>query len=262
MRLAAAAACLFVSLSVVAQTGSTTQVSDPTALSLAQKSLAALSGGNSIADVTLNATVISIWGGQSQTGSGTFAAQGWGQSRIDLNLGGGTRTDVRNLSNSVPAGAWSTNQAPASKYVSHNCWTEAAWFFPGLTSLAQFANSSFVFRYIGLEQHSGLTVQHIQVFQAAPQDKTGTTQRLTTTDFYLDANSLLPMALAFKEHSDTDVNTDLPIEIRFANYQQPTKGILVPYHIQELLNGTVVQDVTVTSSAVNTGLPAATFSLP
>jgi len=249
------------SLSAVSQTASSAPFSDPRALSLAQKSISALTGGIPIRDVTLNATIISIWANKSQTGFGTFSAQGSRQSRVDRNLSGVTRSDVRSLNNGTPAGAWSTNSSPASAYASHNCWTESAWFFPGLTSLAQFANPAFVFRYIGIEQHGGVAVQHIQVFQRDRQDKTRILQRLTTTDFYLDVNSLLPMALAFKQHSDTDVNTDLPIEIRFANYQQPAKGVSVPYHFQELSNGTVVEDVTVTSTALNTGLPANTFSL-
>jgi len=223
--------------------------------------MAALTGGASISDVSLNANVISIWGTDYETGSGTFTGQGTSQSRVDVSLTDGTRSEVRNLTNGVPKGAWSVSAAPPTAYSNHNCWTEAAWFFPALTSLSQFANPSFVFRYIGPEQHAGIAVQHIQVFQLNAQDKTGTIQRLTTTDFYLDARSSLPVALAFKNHADNDVNTDLPVEIRFANYQQPTKGVLVPYHFQKLLNGTVIQDVTVTGATFNTGVQSATFSL-
>jgi hypothetical protein len=239
----------------------TAPTSDPSAITLAQKSIAALTSGASISDVTLSANVTSIWGSDYETGSGTFSALGWGQSRVDLNLSGGTRSDVRNLSNGTPGGAWSANSAPASAYANHNCWSEAAWFFPALTSLSQFANASFIFRYVGLEQHSGVTVQHIQSFQVSPQDKTGTIQLLSTTDFYLDANSLLPVAVAFNEHADNNLNNNFPIEIRFANYQQPAQGVLVPYHFQKLFNGTLVQDVTVTGAALNTGISSATFSL-
>ncbi len=260
-RLTAAIAFSLVAIGAAAQTPlPTASVSDPTALSLAQKSIAALTGGASISDVTLSTNVVSIWGSDNETGSGTFTAQGTMQSRVDLNLSGGTRSDVRN-NNGAPGGAWTANSSAASAYANHNCWTESAWFFPALTSLSQSANPAFVFRYIGLEQHGGMSTQHIQVFQLNPQDKTGIIQRLSTTDFYLDASSLLPLALAFKNHADNDVNTDLPIEVRFANYQQPTKGVLVPYHFQKLVNGTVVQDVTVSTAVFNTGIQSTAFSL-
>ena len=261
-RLVAVLAAALVPLSASAQTAfQSTSLSDPTALSLARKSIAALTSGTLINDITLSTDVVSIWGSDYETGSGTFSAQAWGQSRVDLNLSGGTRSDVRNLSNGTPGGAWSANSAPASAYANHNCWNEAAWFFPALTSLSQFANPSFVFRYVGVEQHSGVRVQHIQSFQASPQDKTGTIQRLSTTDFYLDANSLLPMAVAFNEHADNNINNNFPMEIRFANYQQPVKGVLVPYHFQKLFNGSLIQDVTVTRAALNTGVSSLTFSL-
>src|SRR6266705_523388 len=69
------------------------------------------------------------------------------------------------------------------------------------------------------------------------------------------------VAVAFKSHPDNDLNTDIDTEARFANYQA-VSGILIPFHFQQMINGSVVLDVIVTSAAVNTGLVDSLFNLP
>ncbi len=102
-RLAVAFVFLFFAVGVLAQTKPST---DPFAVSLAQKSVAALSGGAAVSDVTLNANVISILGSDTETGTGTFEAKGTTESRVDLMLTSAVRTDVRNVANTIPAGSW------------------------------------------------------------------------------------------------------------------------------------------------------------
>src|SRR5216684_2897584 len=123
--------------SVVAQNP---PASDSTALTYAAQAVTALTKGNSINDVTLNANVTSTLGDSSDTGTGTFEAKGISESRVDLNLNSGTRSDVRNSAPGVPGGAWARNGASSTAYASHNCWTDAAWFFPALSALTQNAN--------------------------------------------------------------------------------------------------------------------------
>jgi hypothetical protein len=139
----------------------------------------------------------------------------------------------------------------------HNCWTDPVWFFPALSSLTQAANTSYFFSYVGQEQHDSLTVDHIRVFQHYLWDQTNlnTVDRLSAMEIYLDPTSSLPLAVAFAAHPDADMNVDIPIEIRYANYQA-VNGILVPYHIQRLLNGGIVLDLTVTSAVLNSAASA------
>ncbi len=255
-RLAVAVSLL---ISAVCAVGQNPQSSDLFAVSLAQKSVAALTGGLPVGDVTLNASVISILGSDNETGTGTFTAKGLSESRVDLNLSGGTRSEVRNIANGGPAGAWARNGGASTAYAGHNTLTDAAWFFPALSSLTQTANPNVVFKYIGQEQHSGVNTQHIQIFQAPPAG-IASVQRLSTTEVYLDAATLLPVAMAFKVHPDKDMNTDIPAEILFANYRA-VNGIQVPFHFQRMLNGGVILDVTVTSAALNTGLQDSSFIL-
>lgn len=250
----------FYTLSAVAQTSSPT-VSDPLAISLAQKSVAVLTGGTPITDVTLNASVTSVQGSDIETGTGTFRAKGGGESRVDLNLSNGTRSDVRSAANGIPTGSWVTNAGASSPYAQHNCWTDAAWFYPGLSSLTQTANPSFVFSYLGQEQRDGISVQHIHVFRIVPGDTASLqiSQHLAGMDFYLDVSSYLPLDIAFQIHADNNMNTDLSTELRFANYQT-IAGFMTPLHFQQLVNGGLALDVTVTTAVVNSGLLDSVFS--
>jgi hypothetical protein len=235
-------------------------VSDPQALALAAQSVAAVTGGMLITDVTLNANVISILGSDYETGTGIFEAKGIVESRVDLNLNGWTRSDVRSVTSGIPAGAWAKNGMASTPYAAHNCWTDAAWFFPALSSVSQTANASFVFKYIGQEQHGGVATQHIQIYQSPAQGPKAA-PRMSQVDFYLDPASLLPLTIAFNVHPDDDMNTDVRTEIGFANYQA-SSGIQVPFHIQRRVNGVLVLDITVTSATFNTGLPDSLFTLP
>jgi hypothetical protein len=259
MRRFVVASVLFLALGSASHAQNPT--SDSQAISLAQQALNALTGGAAISDVTLTANVTSILGSDYETGTATLKSEGTNESRVDLNLStSGIRSDVRNLANGTPGGAWETNGTPATAYAAHNCWTDATWFFPALSSLTQTANQNFVFKYIGLEQHGAVSTQHIQVSQVPTQGTPPTIQVLSAMDFYLEQTSLLPVAIAFEQHPDDDMSATISSEIEFADYRN-SNGIQVPFHVQRMLNGGVVLDVLVTSAAFNTGLPDSLFQL-
>jgi hypothetical protein len=127
--------------------------------------------------------------------------------------------------------------------------------------LTQTTNPAYVFKYIGQEQHGGMAVQHIRVFQIVPKDTGGIFQWLSTMDFYLDVNTNLPDAIATNTHPDNNMGTDIALEVRFASYQT-INGVMVPLHFQQIFNGDVVLDITVTNAVFNTGLPDSLFTLP
>lgn len=257
--LAAVLLSLALSVGSFSQTASPpTPVSDAKAVSLAQQAISALRGGGSVSDVTLSANVIFVLGSDYETGSGTFQVKGASEARVNLNLNGGTRSFVRSNPNGIPIGAWTNNTGSITAYSQHNCWTDAPWFFPALASLLQTANPRFVFKYVGAETRNGVPVQHVQAFQTAKDD--AILQRLSTMDFYLNSTSGLPVALAFNSHADDNMNTDVPTEVDFASYQS-VNGIMVPFHFQQILDGVVVLDATVTSATFNTGLQDSLFSL-
>jgi hypothetical protein len=233
--------------------------SDPQALTLAAQSVAALTGGTTISDVTLTGTV--TWNGPgADDGTATLRALGTSESRIDLALTTGSRTEIRDSQTGTPLGQWTNPNNTSGDFASQNCWTDAVWFFPALGSLA--AGSNVVLSYIGQESRNGETVQHIQSYAYQPTSPPvgPTPQQLSTMDFYLDANSLLPVATVFNAHPDADASTNLAVEIDFSNYQR-LSGVLVPLHIQKYSEGNLLVDVTVSGASFNTGLPLSLFTI-
>ena len=235
--------------------------SDPQALTLAANSIAALTGGTTITDVTLTGNASWFAGSDAETGTATILAKGTSESKVSLSLTSGAKTGIRNALPGFPQGKWVNPNGTTGTYAWHNCQTDAVWFFPALSSLANFSNSGFVFSYVGQESWNGLTAQHIRTYQVAASASTIALpgQALSTMDFYLDPVSFLPLAIDFNAHPDNDMNAAIRTEVRFANYQV-VNGVRIPFHVQQLINGGLALDVVVTNATLNSGLTDSQFS--
>ncbi|HZC24822.1 MAG TPA: hypothetical protein VE866_15895 [Candidatus Binatia bacterium] len=251
------AVVLSVAFLPLAAFGQTPTASSPQALAYAAQSIAALTGGNPITDVTLTGTV--TWNAGADTGTASLKALGTGESRMDLALSTGTRSEIRDAQTGTPLGQWINPDNTSGQFAPPNCWTDAAWFFPALGSLA--AGQNVVLSYVGQEQRNGSNVQHLRsyVFQSA-QVPTPTPQQLSTMDFYLDATTLLPVAVAFQVHPDNNEGMNLAVEVDFSNYQR-ISGVAVPLHIQRYQQGALMVDLTITGTSFNTGLTLSNFAI-
>ncbi len=178
---------------------------------------------------------------------------------MDLALSSGTRSEIRDAQTGIPFGQWTNPNDTSGQFASHNCWTDAVWFFPALSSLA--AGQNVVLSFIGRESRNGTSVQHLRsyVYQSG-QVPIPSPQQLSIMDFYLNATSLLPVATTFNAHPDHDANTSLSIEVDFANYQT-ISGIAVPMRIQRYQQGNLMVDITLTEASFNSGLPLSTFAV-
>ena len=105
----------------------TVPVRDPQALTLVASSLKALTGSVTVNDVIVQATANYVAGSDEKSGTATLTARGNQESLVQLNLSGGTRQEIRN----GPAGVWSGPDGTVHSTATHNCWTDASWFFPG-----------------------------------------------------------------------------------------------------------------------------------
>jgi hypothetical protein len=236
-------------------------VSDAKAITLATSSLAAMTGGLSVTDITLNAKVTYIAGSDNESGTGIFYAKGNDESLLDLSLDQGHRRELRVSKDGIPSASGKNAASTAQNFAEHNALTDAVWFSPVLSSLAQTSNPDYVFSYLGQDQKNGLAVEHLRVFRKMPADtETGILSRLSTVDFYLDSATLLPLVVDFKVHPSDNLSVDIPEEILFANYQV-LGGVRIPAHIARLINGTVTLDIAVTSAVVNSGLADSQFTL-
>jgi hypothetical protein len=231
--------------------------SDPQALAYAAQSIAALTGGTPIADVTLTGNV--TWNADADTGTTTLRALGTGESRMDLALSSGTRTEIRDTQTGPPLGQWVSPANKRGNFAPHNCWTDAVWFFPALSSLA--AGPNIVLSYLGQTTRAGATLQHVRSYAyLAGQLPVLNPQQLSTMDFYLDAVSFLPVTITFNAHPDNDAGTNLLVEVDLSNYQT-IGGIAVPMHIQRYQQGNLMVDLTISGASFNTGLPLSLFTI-
>lgn len=242
---------------VLSSSAQTSVRTDPRASALIQQSLFAMTLGTPVSDVLLNANITSNLDPEGTSGTATFTAKGFNQGRVDLDLGSSARTEIRT---NGARGTWEVNSENLSSMAAHNCRTDAVWFFPALSSLSQISNPSFVFTYVGQQEHDSVNTQHIRVYQIFTGEDSALLEKLSVEDFYLDAETGLPVAVAFKIHPDSDLLTNLAAEVRFGNYQK-VSGVLVPFSIQRVVNGAVVLDAKVTNAIVNSGISDAEFNV-
>ena len=191
---------------------------DPVAVTLAGQAVASAAGSMAISDITLQGTVTYTAGSDTETGTATLEATSRDESLVTLNLSGGSRQWVRQ----GPAGAWTGPDGQPHAMAIHNCWADAAWFFPALSMEAALGNPTVGLSYGGSGMWQGASVQHVQWSNVPPGQSAQTAaavQQLSATDVYLDASSLLPLALDFNVHPDEDAGQNLPVEIRFSDYQ-------------------------------------------
>jgi hypothetical protein len=234
--------------------------SSPQAVTYAVQSIAAMSGLATISDITLTGTA-TWYGGGTDSGTASLRALGTGESRMDLALTAGTRTEIRDAQTGAQLGQWLAPNNASGNFASQNCSTDAAWFSPLLGSLAEGPN--VVLSYIGPQTWNGENVQHIQsyVYQSNPFGLNPSPQQLSTMDFYLDASTLLPAAVTFNAHPDNNSASNLLIEVDFSNYQNVNGAGLMPMHIQRYQQGSLLLDVIVTGASFNSGLPLSIFTI-
>jgi hypothetical protein len=254
-------ACLFLPFICFTLLGPSFGAAEPSTntnpVTLAAQSIVALTGGNPLTDVTLTGQATWIAGSDTETGTATLLAVGTGESRMDLILSSGTRTEIRDAQTGVRLGEWIAQTGTTGMFARHNCQTDAVWFFPALTSLS--GGTNVVFSYVGAVTRNGENVQHIQgtVYQTSSNSSIPLLQ-LSVMDFYLDATTLLPSAITFNAHPDNNMLGNIPIEIDFSNYEV-INGFNVPMHIQKYMQGTLAIDLTLSGSTFNTGVSLSNF---
>lgn len=249
--------------SINAQTTSTA-TTQPQASTLLAQSAAALTGSVTVSDVTVTGSAQSIAGSDNESGTVTLKAMAAGESRIDLALSGGDRSQIRSFdANGNTVGAWSGPDAVQHSIAYHNLLTDSAWFFPALTLNRIASNSTMVGTYVGQETLNGQSVLHVSVSQTpavATAPDAAIMQHLTQMNFYLDPTTLLPVALSFNTHPDNTELLDISVQIQFSNYQT-IGGVQIPLHVQEFVNGTLSLDLQLQSATLNSGLLATQFTV-
>lgn len=249
----------FASAQTPADTQPTAAVSDPNAVALASRALQSLAGGTALNDITIQANASYVAGSDEETGTATLVARGNAQSLVTLNLTGGQRQEVRN----GVAGVWVGPDGTQHAMATHNCWTDAPWFFPAFSLAALASDPTAIVRLVGQEVYAGQPVYHLILFHTLAgqtPEVIAFVQQFSAMDLYVDASSLLPTAIAFNIHADDDSAVSIPVEIQFADYRT-VSGVRAPFRIRKLLQRTLTLDLTVANAAINSGVPPTLFSI-
>lgn len=252
--LAYVSALVLISSSLVAQAhksrpGSAHNMTSGT--SWAMQAMAALTGGNPVGSASESGSVTRTLGGDRQAGSITLQSSGIMANQINISTDRGTLSEARTWQNGYPAGNWTGFDGIQHPMADHNCWTDAVWFFPALSLLADYADPNLVFTDLGQVQYQGGTAEHIQVYRTVTgwgPDDLQVLARLSMVDYYLDSQTALPVAMAFATHPDSDFTVDIPVMTVFASYH-PVNGIQVPFQIVRAVNGTVMLQIVITSAS-------------
>lgn len=235
---------------------------DAQAVLVLQRSLAALTGTTTVNDVTLTGTVTRIAGSDNESGTVTLKATTVGQGRIDLSLSSGQRSEVVDISQVPPTGSWCGTDGVWHSMAAHNLFSDPTWFFPTFLISRALSEANYSISPMNAETRDGVAVEHVTIHQQPgfETQQTAVIQGLSQIDIYLNASTLLPASISFNAHADTNALVNIPIEIKFFNYQV-VQGVSIPYHIQKYVQNGLVLDLTLSSAQINSGLSGSEFQV-
>ena len=203
-----------------------------------------------ISTIQLTGTAIWTLGSDQQTGTVTLLAAATGQTRMDLQLNRGTWTETQSAATAFEGQcSWVSFDGASHTSADHNCWRGTVWFLPQLTLQAGVGWSDTIVSSVA--NADGSSDSH---FSRRPN---GTMSNATAAvlarfsgfDLRIDATGH-PAVLRFNAHPDNDSSIDIPTEIHFSDYRA-VNGVVVPFHIQKLINNGVVLDLQISAVQVN-----------
>src|SRR6202007_2944399 len=203
-------------------------------------------------------------GSDDETGTVTLQALATGQSQMKCSYPSGPLSELISISSiGVPVGSWSGANGAVHPMSYHNLLTDSSWFFPALTLTKLLASQTSAVTLVGQETKDGVSVTHLmtaQQFPDVPPDMAPVMQHISQMNLFLDAKTLLPVALDLTVHPDNNMLLDIPVEIRFSDYRA-VNGVQVPFHVQKYLNNSLILDIQLQTVTLNSGLAASAFAI-
>lgn len=219
----------------------------------AMQAMAALTGGNPVSSVTESGSVTYMIGNDQEQGTIALQSTGVMISQITISTNAGNRSEARLWDGTWPSGQWTGLDGQQHPMARINCWSDAVWFFPALSLLADYADPTLIFTDLGQQQYNGGTVEHIQVSRSLsnlPPPVQQLIQQVSTVDYYLDSQTALPVAMAFSTYGDHNPTLTVPVVVLFSQYES-VNGLQVPGQVTRLVNGSPLLQIGVSSVTPN-----------
>jgi len=237
--------------------------SDPRAVLVAARVLAATNPGQPIKEVLIagNATeVSSLDRGESRI---VLKASAGDMYRIAISRPTGVLTEIFGFRDGRPAANWVSEDGSIHDVPIHNRLLVGPWFCPSLILSDAIHGTGLVLAYMGPEQKFGLAVEHLRVTRSLSNPAIPLTPQLaplSKIDIYVGAESSLPVAIAYFTHPDGDANAEIPVEVRFSEYRA-FQTFRFPARIEQTINGSLQLEISVHAVTTNFGILETEFNL-
>ncbi|HJT19761.1 MAG TPA: hypothetical protein VJ746_04795, partial [Nitrospira sp.] len=215
-----------------------------------QQAWTALMGTSHPTSVVLNGTFTSTEGSRTQSGNAQLTVGSDGTYAVNLSRTVGPVSESRTFSNGVPTCTWTDENNVIHQISFVNCLSPA-WFFPGLMLLSSNGDPSDP-AWIPTSNSTDSLGQHLNFQFILPNLESGQEdpQLLKPLDLVLASGTLLPAYATFTMHPDNPaIHADIPVRIAYSNYQS-VSGVMIPFHIQRYVNGSLVLDITVATASI------------
>lgn len=244
------ATCLSISPSSAQAVAS--QPSDATAI--LQQVTQVFSGGKAIHQIQITGNAEWHAGGLNDSGSAALTATATGSAQMQLSLAKkGSWTESQTNVNAGMGCQWTGSDGIAHDGDALNCTRPAVWFLPSISLQSAMIPSEVGVADMGTNTVGSGTYRHLQaqaVFSGMPSSSLDKFVQASTTDIGINPNTLLPSVLTYRIHPDNGAQVDIPVEIRYSNYQK-VDGVEIPFLIQRYVNGSLQLEIQVTSAQIS-----------
>lgn len=232
--------------------------SDATAIQIAQFFTLQSSSGTTVTSYAATGTVSRWVKDMEESVPVILQGSGFNQSRLDAQFSSGVKSEVRGFdAQSTPVGYWTSDSGNHSVPL-ENVYQGTNWFFPLLSSLGQFADSTLTFKFVGQETWNEVSVLHVQVLRQLSPATKKTPGVLIATEYYVDPQTFLLLGASGTLRPDNGGSAEIAWEVRYSQYEK-SAGVMVPMHIEEYLNGSLIRSIAISSIQINPALAASTF---
>jgi len=249
--LAFAVLCLLPS-AILAQQPPKSQVTparDSQAVAVLNQALTAMGGQSvpTIQDTVVQATLTPPPSRAGTPGPVTITTKGPNKMRIDGSGGGKTSVVIFNSGTELRSKGSGWQPVPSA-----NSDHQRIEHLPALMLAYELNRPDVSAGYVGVEMVEGRSAHHVLLARVSKLanglDEIST--KNSQIDVWLDAKTMLVSKISFLYLSETDWRVGLPMEIFYYNYQS-INGLLVPFHQKCLFDGQPLDDMQITSFAVN-----------
>jgi hypothetical protein len=233
---------------------------DPQAVSLLQKSFAAMGGPGSsnLGSVMMQGQMNTEMGTKQVVGSIVIKCAGPNICRQDFTSDSYSHSTVVNTDRGMEVVDGSTIRMPMHMLINH-----PIKYFPAFTELAAWMDPNLSIVYVGKEPLNGSPVHHIHVEQylsGLDSKMAALYSKVSGTELYLDTITLNLVKRSQQVSIFQDMGHTLLVDQLFSGYQVQN-GFSIPYEISLFVNGAKFADVLISAVAFNSGVSLSEFEV-